>query len=219
MKKIIVLLSIFVLFVTGCSVYKLDPDDFKDNVDYLLSHKSSLYNVSYDGYRYYLPKGITFVEKDEYNAVLSDQKDNKYYMYVDVISYYHDIENTYEESNSSYYSKYLSYNKKDGYLQIDDISGMYFIQYVFNYVKIEAYVPSEDLVETINYMSYILRSVKYNDSILESLIGDNVLSYQEEEFSLFKADSKKESYMDVVRRNETEEYSKYLEDEKINLDY
>ena len=68
-------------------------------------------------------------------------------------------------------------------------------------------------------MSYILRSVKFNRTILESLIGDNVLDYKEENFSLFKADSSNESFMDVVERTETDAYRKDLEDEKIEIDY
>ncbi len=219
MKKIIVLLSITVLLLTGCSVYRFDNKDFEANVDYLLSKKSTLYNVYYDGYKYYLPKGVSFLKKDDYNALLVDQKNNKYYLYVDAISYYHKIENDYEENRRSYYSKYLEYNKKNGYLQIDVSDNKYFVQFVFNYVKIETYVSKEDLVDSINNMCYILRSVKYNNAVLDSLVGENVLDYQEEEYSLFKADSSKESYMDVAKRNENEEYSKYLEDEKIDIDY
>lgn len=220
MKKLIVLLSISILCLTGCSVYHFNNQSFEDNMDYLLSHKSNLYNVYYDGYKYYLPKGISFVSKDHYNALLTDQHHNMYYMYVDAISYFHKVENDYEENPSSYYSKKIQYKKKSGYLQIDkDEDNMFFIQFVFNYVKIEAYVPEGDLVDSINNMCYILRSVTFNNAILESLIGENVLNYQEEDYSLFKADSSKESYMDVAKRNENEEYSKYLEDEKIDLDY
>ena len=219
MKKIIVLLSITVLLLTGCSVYSFDNTDFEKNMDYLLSNKSNLYNVYYDGYKYYLPKGISFISKDEYNALLVDQNNNKYYMYVDAISYYHKIENDYKENSDSYYSKFIEYKKKNGYLQIDEYEGKYFVQFVFNYVKIETYVSKKDLVSSINNMCYILRSVQFNNSVLDSLIGENVLDYQEEDYTLFKADSSKESYMDVAKRNENEEYSKYLEDEKINLDY
>ncbi len=219
MKKIIVLLSITILFLTGCSIYTFDHNEISDNMDYLLSQKANLYNVYYDGYKYYLPKGISFLTKDEYNALLVDQNNNKYYLYVDAISYYHKIENDYKENSGSYYSKYIEYNKKNGYIQIDEIEGKYFIQFVYNYVKMEAYVPKKDLVNTVDNMCYILRSVKYNNAVLDSLIGENVLDYQEEDYSLFKADSSKESYMDVAKRNENEEYSKYLEDEKIDLDY
>ena len=219
MKKIFVLLSIAVLLLTGCSVYRFDPDNFSNNVEYLLSHDANLYNVYYDGYKYYLPKGVSFLSKDDYNALLVDQSNNKYYLYVDAISYYHKVENDYKENGGSYYSKFLNYNQKNGYLQIDEVENSYFIQFVFHYVKIETYVSKKDLVDAINNMCYILRSVNFNDKVLKSLIGDNVLDYQEEEYSLFKADSTKESYMDVVKRNENEEYSKYLEDEKIDLDY
>ena len=45
------------------------------------------------------------------------------------------------------------------------------------------------------------------------------MDYKEVEYSLFKADSSKESYLDVVERNETDAYKKDLEDEKIELDY
>ena len=43
--------------------------------------------------------------------------------------------------------------------------------------------------------------------------------YKEENFSLFKADSSNESFLDVVERTETDAYRKDLEDEKIELDY
>lgn len=219
MKRLIVLLSIVVVFMTGCSVYELDQTNISRNIKTLLSHNTKLHNVNYSGYRYYLPKGIRFVNKDEYNAILSDSNKNIYYMYVDAISYYHKVVNDYDISSSSHYSKRLDYNHKTGYIQIDESDGKYFIQFVFNYVKIEAFVSKRDLTDAVNNMCYILRSVKYNDSVLESLIGENALNYHEEDYSLFKADSNKESYMEVVKRSENDEYNKYLEDEKINLDY
>ncbi len=221
MKKIMILFCITVLFVTGCSVYHFEDQSFEKNIDYLLSQKSSIYNVRYDGYKYYLPKGLSFLMKDDYNALICDQDNNHYYLFVDAISYYHKVENDYQENTNSYYSKKIEYKKKNGYLQIDEDkeNDKYFIQFVYNYVKIEAYIPKEDLVPALNNMCYILRSVTFNNSVLESLIGENVLNYQEEDYSLFKADSSKESYMDVAKRNENEEYSKYLEDEKIDLDY
>ncbi len=219
MKRLIVLLSIVVVLATGCSVYKLDNTNISKNIKILLSHKTNLHNVNYDGYRYYLPKGVSFVNKDSYNALLKDMNNNRYYMYVDVISYYHKKENDYEINNDSHYSQRLDYNNKTGYVQIDEIDDKYFIQFVYNYVKIEAYVSKKDLTDSITNICYILRSVKFNDSVIESLIGENALDYQEEDFSLFKADSSKESYMEVIKRNESEEYNKYLEDEKIDIDY
>lgn len=219
MKKIIVLLSIVVIFMTGCSVTKLDDTNISKNMKVLLSKKVNLYNVFYDGYKYYLPKGVSFVKKEDYNALLKDRNNNKYYLYVDAISYYHKVKNEYEISKDSHYSKKLNYNKKNGYIQIDEVDDNYFVQFVFNYVKIESYVNRDDLTDVINNMCYILRSVKFNDAVLESLIGDNILDYKEEDYTLFKADSSKESFLDVVGREETDRYKKDLEDEKIDLDY
>ncbi|MBQ6497835.1 MAG: hypothetical protein IJI58_03875 [Bacilli bacterium] len=218
MKKIIVLLSTTLLLMTGCGIVKLSDNDIEKNIKTLMSEKVNLHNVHYDGYKYYLPKGISFVKKDDFNAVLKDSYDNKYYLYVDVIGYYHKVKNTYEEDYDLYLSKKIKYNKKDGYIQIEEINSKYFIQYVYNYVKIEAYVSKDDLNDVIINLSCILRSVDYNDKVLESLVGDNVLDYKEVEYNLFKADSSKESFLDVVEREETEKYKKDIEDEKIELE-
>ena len=60
MKRLIVLLSIIVLFLTGCSVYKLDNTNISKNINILLSHESKLYNVSYDGYNHLSYYKLTF---------------------------------------------------------------------------------------------------------------------------------------------------------------
>ena len=218
MKKLTVLLSISLLLLTGCSITKLSDTSIEKNIDTILSEKSNLHNVYYDGYKYYLPKGINFVSKDDFNAILKDSYNNRYYLYVDVIGYYHKIKNTYKENDNLYLSKKLKYNKKNGYIQIEEINSKYFIQYVFNYVKIEAYVPESNLNDVIINLSYILRSVEYNDKVLESMIGENALDYKEVEYNLFKADSTKESFLDVVEREETDKYKKDIEDEKIELE-
>ena len=217
MKRLIVLLSIVTIIVTGCSINKLDNNDIGKNIKTLMSEKTKLYNVHYEGYKYYLPKGIGFLDKDDYNAILKDKNNNKYYLYVDVISYYHKVENDYEISNDSHYSKRLNYNGKTGYIQIDEVDDKYFIQFVYNYAKMEAYVDEKELVDVVTNMCLVLRTIKYNDVVLESLIGENQLNYKEEDYTLFKADSSKESFLDVVEREETEKYKKDLEDEKINL--
>lgn len=218
MKKIVLLLSILMIFITGCNIQSLNEDNISNNISNLLSQKVSITNVYFEGYKYYVPKGISFLDKDEYNSILLDSKRNKYYLYVDAISYYHKTLNDYQENQDSYLSKYLEYNKKNGYIQIDQVEGKYFIQFVYHYVKMEAYVTLEDLNAVITNMCCILRSVRFNHNILGSLIGENVLDYKEEDYTLFKADSSKETFLDVVEREETDRYKKDLEDEKIDLD-
>ncbi len=217
MKKIIVLLSIVLLSITGCSIKKLDNKQFDKNVDTLLSEKVSISNVDFEGYKYYLPDGLKFLNKEEYNAVFRDRFENKYYLYVDVIGYYHDTLNTYEENTDAYFSKKLAYNGKSGYLEINEVDDKYFIEYVFHYGKIEALVDKDSLVNVINNSSYVLRSIQYNDEILESLVGDNILSYAEENFSLFETQASQEDFLDVVKEYD-KGYSKAKDQEKLELD-
>lgn len=217
MKRLIVLLSIVTVLVTGCSINKLDDNDIGKNIKTLMSEKTKLYNVYYEGYKYYLPKGLGFLDKDDYNAILKDKNNNKYYLYVDAISYYHKTENDYKIKNDSHYSRRVDYNGKTGYIQIDEVDGKYFIQFVYNYAKMEAYVSEDDLVDVVTNMCLVLRTIKYNNVVLESLIGENKINYKEEDYTLFKANSSKESFLDVVKREETDKYKKDLEDEKIDL--
>ena len=96
MKKLIVLLSIVLLLVSGWSIKKLDSSDFEENMELLLSEKVKTSNVQFEGYKYYVPEGLKFVNKEDYNAILMDRFNNKYYVYFDVISYFHRVDNTYK---------------------------------------------------------------------------------------------------------------------------
>ncbi len=218
MKKIIVLLSIVVLFLTGCSVTKLDSTDLGKNIKLLLSDNVKIYNMYFDGYKYYVPKGLKLLNKDEYNAVFLDRNDNKYYLYIDAISYYHKTENTYMVDEKIHYSNKLDYNGKTGYINIEKIEDKYFIQFMFNYAKMEAYVSERDLTTVVNNMCYVLRTVKFNDDVLESLIGDNVLSYQEENFTLFDTEGSSEDLLEVVDENDSSKKNDFSDEEEFELD-
>ena len=217
MKKLFVLLSIILLLVSGCSIKTLSNTDYKKNINIILSEKSSSTNVNFEGYKYYVPNGLKFLNKEEYNAVLKDKYNNYYYTYFDLVSYYHKVENTYEEKSDAYYSKLLAYNNKNGYIEISETNNKYFIVYVFNYAKIEALVTKDSLTDSINNMSYILRSVKYNDKVLGSIIGDNVLSYSEENFTLFDTESSQEDFLEVVSKYDSG-YKEAKDQEELNLD-
>lgn len=187
MKKRIVLLSIMLLLVSGCSIKQLSNDDFAFNIDTILSQKTNLANVNFDGYEYYVPNGMRIVNKDDYNALLLDKNGNNYYLYVDAIGYYHKSKNTYKVDKDAYYSEKLKYGKKNGYIEINEYDDDYFVEMVFNYCKIEVYTPKKYLVSTIDNICYLLRSVDFNKKILESLIGENVLDYKEESFNIFES--------------------------------
>lgn len=219
MKKIVVLLSVVLLLMTGCSVVTLSNVDVAQNVKTLLSEDTKLYNVYFEGYKYYVPKGMQFLNKEDYNAKFIDKMGNVYYLYVDAISYYHKAENTYEENDESHFSRKLNYNKKTGYIQIDkQKDGKFLINFMFNYAKMEAYVSERDLVYAVDNMCSILRSVKFNRKVLESLIGDNILSYKEESFNLFDTNTSKDDFLDVVSKYEDEAYKESIDEEQIELD-
>ena len=77
MKKIIVLLSIVLLSITGCSIRRLDDKNIDKNINILLSEKVNMTNVNFEGYNYYVPIGLKFLTKEDYNAVLKDRFGNK----------------------------------------------------------------------------------------------------------------------------------------------
>ena len=217
MKKVIVLLSIVLLLMTGCSIKKLDDKDFESNMNVLLSEKVSNSNVNFEGYKYYVPEGSKFVNKEEYNAIFKDRFNNKYYLYVDVISYYHKIENTYKINQDAYYSKVIDYNDKTGYLEIIESGSKYYVEFMCNYAKIEVLVDKDQLVTAMNNMCYILRSIKFNDKVLESLVGDNVLSYTEENFTLFDKTPTRSDVLEVTA-GEGEKYKVAKDQEILDLD-
>ena len=165
-------------------------------------------------------KNIAFENKEFLNKLY--QNFSSYIHLTENASKYKTFEeyhkNTYQESKKSHYSRILNYNNKTGYIQIDKKGSKYFIQFVYNYAKLETLVDKKDLASVVDNMCYILRSVKFNDKVLESLIGENTLDYKEENYSLFDAkSSNKETFLGVVEKYETDDYKKDLEDEKIDL--
>ena len=89
---------------------------------------------------------------------------------------------------------------------------------MFNYAKMEAYVSEDDLITVVNNMAYVLRSITFNDKVLESLIGENILSYEEENYNLFDSkNTSKDNFLDEVAKYD-KNYKKSIDEEKIDLD-
>ena len=184
-KKLV--LGILILFtLTGCA--NLNNQSIEDLTSRMLSINNTLANVVFDGYKYYVPRGLKLDSKDEYNAVLIDESNNRYYFYIDVISYYNNEQLTYTSNNEAYYSSELDENDKVGYLEITKVgnNGYYFIEYMYNYGKFEAYVEEKDINSAIINMSSVLSSLKFNRDVLETIIGNKVLNYQEDTYNVMK---------------------------------
>ena len=203
MKKKIILLIISILTLTGCTnLTNMSTDEV---VDVMLKNDTNLSNNVFDGYKYYIPKGLRLLEKDEYNASLKDEYNNTYYFYIDVISYYNKEEVEYKVNNKAYFSKELDYNDKKGYLEITKIedTDTYFIEYMYNYGKIEAFVKENEIKSAIINMSSVLKSLEFNRTVLESLIGNNVLDYKEDTYDVMKpkgSTATKDTYLEYEEK-------------------
>ncbi len=208
MKTKIIFLFYILLLLTGCELVTNPSVD--KTLSTVLGKKSSLSNQVFEGYKYYLPRGMKLGSKSDYNMTLKDGKGNTYYLYIDVISYYHKEDILFEQNKEAYYSSSLEYQNKKGYLEITQIgeNGYYFIEEMFNYAKLEAYVKKEDLEDAIAMMSTILNSVQYNHKVLATLVGNNILHYQEETFTILKP-----------KGDEVTDYENYLQyDQYIDKD-
>ena len=69
-----------------------------------LANKTGKYNEVNRAFKYYLPSGLSIDSYDDYNAVFSSAN-YKYYLYVDLISYYKKVEFEYDVNNKAFYSK------------------------------------------------------------------------------------------------------------------
>lgn len=223
MKKKILFLSLLCFVVTGCS--NLSNKSIDELLPILLKSNTKHCNVIFDGYKYYIPKGIKFVTKDDYNAVLLDENNRSYYFYSDVIRYYNKEKLDYKINKNAYCSKKLNYNGKDGYLEITklDKEDSYFIEFMYNYGKIEAIVKEDEIKEVLPYMSSILTSISYNRVVLDTLIGKKILSYKEETYNVMKPkgnNATKESYLDYEEKYGTYEgyTEKNTDEDKIDIE-
>lgn len=201
MKKLI-WLFIIIFLCTGCTIVRIDTTSINNILNVILSKDNTLYNKSGMGYKYYKPRGVTYIDTDEYNETLYSNG-NYYYLYVDIISYYYKKEFSYEKKNSSdnniIYDEELSYNGKKGYLlvtkQLDD---KYLVEFLYNYAKIEVMAEKEELNEIILNATYILSTIKYNDEVIKINIQNDLLSQKEEQYTFFSPKQEKTTFLEYV---------------------
>jgi len=199
MRKGIILFGCIVL-LCGCSnVNKASLDDLliaASSTEYIL------FNTYRSGYKYYLPTGSNLVENSEYNDIITINN-TKYYMYVDVISYINKTVKEYESDSNFYYSKKINIGEKFGFLQIKKFENeKYFIEIMYNYAKIEVIVEKKNINEAVTYSMSILSSIIYNDTILGSLMGDNILSTNEVIYNIFETASTESNYLQILEKYE-----------------
>lgn len=199
-KKI--LLAIICLFVfTGCKIENISNRDIRANVDSILNKKIKYLNKDAIGYQYYLPEYMSVKDITGFNQTLY-YNGNNFYLYADIVSYFHKVEKDYEVDDNAYISMKLENRDKKGYLEVNEENGKYYIEMMYNYAKIEAYVDKTDLVDSVGSISYILSSIKYNDNIVESMLGNSKYDLSgNETYNIFKAKKKSDgNFLDDVNK-------------------
>ena len=208
MKK--VMLIVFLCFMV-CGCVNVNKSSIDQILTDSLSSELKFYNTQRTGYKYYLPKGIKTLNKNDYNEILADGK-NKYYMYVDVLSYKNKISFDYIKKTDAYYSNVIKYQDKFGYLEIKKMeSEKYLIEIMYNYAKIEVMVEDSEINKTIAYAISILSSIEYNDNVLDNLLGENKLNFSDVEYNIFETAETESNYLNWV-----EKYDNYENEEKDN---
>jgi|GEM_PF-1667351 len=161
MKKIILIIIILVS-VAGCTnINKLSYDDIVNNIT-TISTKDNIYRT---GYSYYLPRGMKVADSTLYNEVIEDAN-SKYYLYVDVVSYYKKVTKDYEINSNVIYSSKISYNDKFGYVEVNLLKNdKYLVEIMYNYAKIEVIVDKskckEAMLSIINTSKFSKQTALY----------------------------------------------------------
>ena len=200
MKKLAILFLVLVL--TGCSVVRIDTNDIDNIIDVVLSKKNNIYNRVGKGYKYYIPRGVTYIDTNELNDKLYSNG-VYYYLYIDAVSYYYKSKLNVSDDLDIYYYRKID-GKKEGYVKIIEQDGLYKIEFVYNYAKIESKVKKEKIEEVILNSSYILSTVKFNDNVIKLMLDDDYFVNKEEQYDLFTRKETEDYFLGETMNNEDE---------------
>ena len=204
MKKVIAV-CLLLLLLTGCTFVDFSNKDVTDIINEVLSKNVQLYNNVFEGYKFYAPRGLKVIDKNKYNCKILSE-DNVLYLYVDVVSYYYKVKNEFNIKDDRILSKKIDFDGKTGYIQVTEVNNKYFVEFMYNYSKIETYIEKKYLNDTVLNMTYILSSISYNDKVIETLIHEDTLDYKEEKFDLFESKTENSNFLQAL-----EKYDNYVE--------
>jgi hypothetical protein len=210
--KRLMLLFLILFIITGCSIKTININNIEKTIETIIKNSNNLVNTASNGYKYYIPKGVTLINSSSFNEILYYNK-NYYYLYVDIVSYYNKVEVDYEENEDAYFSKKLDINDKSGYIEITKKDDYYFIEAMYNYAKIETYVKENDINESLINISYILTSIKFNDAVTKIVLGVSDIETLEEKLNIFVPKRESGTFLDYI-----EEYDKYEEGTQTDLE-
>ena len=164
-----------VLLLTACTnqTYYLNNLTYEDIINISINETEKTTNINNKGYKYYLPTGFIVSKDNGYNQELLSDDNTKYYLNVDIVSYYYKnkMQSTHNIKDYKYYE--FEYKDKTGYLKITENNDNFFVELCYNYAIIEVEVKGSNLRYAISRGIIILNSIQYNDLVIEKNIGNN----------------------------------------------
>ena len=195
MKKKGIIICLLLVMLTGCTIVRIDTTNIDNIISVVLSKNNTLYNRVGIGYKYYVPRGVTYIDSSGSNDRLYSNG-VYYYLYLDEIDYYYKNSLKFKEDSSKYYSKKIKNDGNIGYLEITEKKdNLYLVEFVYNYAKIEALVPKEDLETTVLNSSYILSTIKYNHNIIKLSLDEDFLNNKEDKYDEFTSKNKSDNFL------------------------
>ena len=182
MKRVLIFLLV-ILLSTGCM--RIDKTNLDELATGILASKSSIYNHSNSGFKYYLPKNLKSIKEDEYNEILKG-KYYEYYLYVDLVAYYNKSEVDYEVIENCYYSKLLVKDSYRGVINVTKSGNKYLVSVHYNYASVQVVVNESDINSAVSNALIVASSVSYNDDVIKKLLESNDFSSVDEIVNIFE---------------------------------
>ncbi len=209
MKKIVIL-TIILFVISGCT--KLEKNNHLELIKEVQESKLTFTNQYRKGYKYYLPANLTSLSTQNQNEIIT-HKNQKYYMYIDLVSYFNNKEVTFNKNKEAYISEDITYDGIKGYLEVTKLEKQYLIEIMYNYAKIELIVDEQDINKGITNSIIILSSINYNKEIIENMMGENILTFNEEKLNIFEVKGAESNFLEYI-----EEFNAYEGPEIPDLD-
>ena len=172
-KKIVTIMCVLLLTACTNQTYYLNNLTYEDIINISINETEKTTNINNKGYKYYLPTGFIVSKDNGYNQELLSDDNTKYYLNVDIVSYYYKnkMQSTHNIKDYKYYE--FEYKDKTGYLKITENNDNFFVELCYNYAIIEVEVKGSNLRYAISRGIIILNSIQYNDLVIEKNIGNN----------------------------------------------
>ena len=100
-----------------------------------------------------------------------------------------------KKNNYAYFSKKINNNDKLGYVEVIKKDDLYYVNFYYNYARIEALVSKDNLSNTILNASYILSTIKYNKGLIRTMLDEDYLINKAGKYDLYKTNDKTEKFV------------------------